>query len=230
MPARRAAIEEGLGGTPTRLAKGEALFEEGDGVDSFFKVVSGCLRTAKFLSDGRRQIDAFHFTSDVLGLEFGPAHRSTAEAVKAATVIAYRRQSLERSPEADRAVREQAIAGALQSLGRAQNHILLLGRKSIPERVSGFLLDMSDRIAGGGDEFTLPMERADIADHLGTSTETVSRVLTLFARKGVIHMRNYYSITLRNRPALSSLIRHPERKIVAVPGRPAADGAVSSPL
>jgi CRP/FNR family nitrogen fixation transcriptional regulator len=229
MPARNIATQEALGGKPIRLSKSDTLFEEGVEVDSFYKVVSGCLRTAKFLSDGRRQIDAFHFAGDIVGLEFGPIHRSTAQAVKAASVIAYRRQSLEWSPEVNMAVREQAIAGALRSLGRAQNHILLLGRKSISERVSGFLLDMAERIAGGADEFTLPMERADIADHLGTSTETVSRVLTLFARMGVIKMRNYYSITLRDRASLSSLIRHPERKVVAVPGR-VADRAVSNVL
>ena len=217
MSAHRAAIEEGLGGTPRRLAKGELLFEDGEEVDSFYKVVSGCLRTAKFLSDGRRQIDSFHFPGDILGLEFGGKHRSTAEAIVASSVIAYPRVAIERASEINHILRDQAIAGALHSLGRAQNHILLLGRKSVAERIAGFLLDMSERIAGGADHFALPMERADIADHLGTSTETVSRVLTRFARLRLIHMHNYYAITLRDRAALSSLILHPEERLVAAP-------------
>src|SRR5262249_3958201 len=101
MPARSATTAEGLGGIPVRLSKGESLFEEGEDVDSFYKVASGCLRTARFLSDGRRQIDAFHFEGDIVGLEFGRKHRSVAEAVNAATVVAYRRESLNRSPEID---------------------------------------------------------------------------------------------------------------------------------
>src|SRR5512139_1486204 len=42
------------------LHKGEELFAEGDEADFFYQVVSGAIRSYKLLSDGRRQIDAFH--------------------------------------------------------------------------------------------------------------------------------------------------------------------------
>ncbi len=227
MPARSSAPAESLGGTSLRLSKGESLFEEGEDADSYYKVVSGCLRTARILDDGRRQIDAFHFAGDIVGLEFGRKHRSIAEAVNAAVVVAYRRESLNRSPEIDRAVRDQAINGALISLGRAQNHILLLGRKSIAERIAAFLLEMSDRIGHGANAFSLPMERADIADHLGTSTETVSRVLTRLVRLKIIEMHNYYAITLRDRETLAGLVVHEERRMIG-PRATTADNSVAA--
>lgn len=227
MPARRVALQEGLGGTAVRLAKNETLFEEGAECDAFYKVVSGCLRTWRFVGDGGRLIDAFHFAGDILGLEFGPTHRNSAQAVNEASVIGYLRESLERSPEVDRVVRDQVIEGALRGLERAQNHIVLLGRKSIPERVASFLLEMSSRIAQGSDRFSLPMERGDIADHLGTTTETVSRVFTRFARLRIMEIENYYAITLLDRTALLRLIRHPERRTIGRRGAAETAATVS---
>lgn len=53
-------------------------------------------------------------------------------------------------------------------LRRAQNHMLLLGRKNAMERVASFLLEMDRRLAAAG-MIELPMCRRDIGDYLGLS-------------------------------------------------------------
>jgi len=68
-------------GARRNLVKGDELFAEGDAADYFYKVVSGTVRTYKLLSDGRRQIDEFHLSGDIFGLETSEAHRFSAEAV-----------------------------------------------------------------------------------------------------------------------------------------------------
>ena len=131
------------------LRKGEELFAEGDEAEYFYKVVSGAIRSYKLLSDGRRQIDAFHLPGDIFGLEAGAEHRFSAEAVGNATVIAYRRAAgCRRLIAEDPAFREQVMTAMLRSLERAQDHMLLLGRKTAQEKVASFLLDMAERIAG----------------------------------------------------------------------------------
>jgi CRP/FNR family nitrogen fixation transcriptional regulator len=60
IPAARPAAEAPALGSTRCLAKDEAIFAEGDRAAYFYKVVSGAVRTSKLLSDGRRQIDAFH--------------------------------------------------------------------------------------------------------------------------------------------------------------------------
>ena len=64
-------------------------------------MVAGAVRSYKLLSDGRRQIGAFHLAGDVFGLE-RPAHRLTAEAIIDTTVRLVKRGSLENAAGTDR--------------------------------------------------------------------------------------------------------------------------------
>ena len=67
----------------------------------------------------------------------------------------------------------------------AQDHLLVLGRQSAKERVASFLLRLADRTdVGRGDRLDLPMSRQDIADHLGLTIETVSRMIGELKREG----------------------------------------------
>src|SRR5512135_1271161 len=89
MPARTVALQEGLGGTPWLVPKGAQIFAEGERVELVYKLVSGCVRSCRVLSDGARVIDAFHLPGDVFGMEFGDVHRVTAQTLADATLIAY---------------------------------------------------------------------------------------------------------------------------------------------
>lgn len=92
MPRRSSDVM--LQGQRRRIAKGEEIFAEGDAADYFYKVVSGTVRICKLLSDGRRQIEAFHLHDDLFGLESGRTHRFTAEAVDDIEVLAFRHGDL----------------------------------------------------------------------------------------------------------------------------------------
>jgi CRP/FNR family nitrogen fixation transcriptional regulator len=94
----------------------------------------------------------------------------------------------------------------MRSLERAQSHMLLLGRKTAQEKLASFLLDMADRISDDDEHFDLPMQRSDIADHLGLTIETVSRVFSQFSRDGVIGLpAASRSVELRDRARLEQL-------------------------
>ena len=193
-------------GTQMVLAKGEELFSEGDDAEYFYEVVSGSIRSYKLLSDGRRQIDAFHLQGDIFGLEAGSEHRFSAEAVGDVTVVAYRRSRLSALIQEEARFGDRIMNATLRSLERAQDHMLLLGRKTAQEKMATFLLDMADRLSDDHEHFELPMQRSDIADHLGLTIETVSRTLTQFARSGLIELLPASrSIGLCNKLALRGL-------------------------
>lgn len=187
MPPRSDAMTAKPVGVARVLGKGEEVFAEGDAAEFFYKVVSGTVRTYKLLNDGRRQIDAFHLAGDIFGLETGEEHRFSADAVDAAKIVAFRRRRFETLAHDDPELGDQVMSSMMRSLERAHDHMMLLGRKTAQEKVASFLLDMARRVSKG-DRFDLPMQRTDIADHLGLTIETVSRTLTQFAREGLIKL------------------------------------------
>jgi CRP/FNR family transcriptional regulator, nitrogen fixation regulation protein len=191
-------------GSVHAYAKDEEICAEGDRAAYVYKVLSGVVRTSKLLSDGRRQIDAFHLSGDIFGIEAGDEHRFCAEAVGDCIVIAYRRSNLRALMVNDTLLAQEMTMGMMRSLVRAQNHMLLLGRKSALEKIATFLLDMAERTADK-DALDLPMSRTDIADHLGLTIETVSRSFTQLERQGVIELPSARHVVLANKVTLERL-------------------------
>ena len=198
------SAEIALTGPVLHFASDRRVYAEGDEARSYYKVVSGVVRTCQFLSDGRRQIDAFHLPGDVFGFESGATHRLSAEAVSDCTVIAYRRRGMESIIAADDRIARQIFTYAMTCLEQTREHCLLLGRGSAAQKIGAFLLEMADR----GDSATvveLAMSRQDIADYLGLTIETVSRTLSQMERDGTIALQTTRKVVLKNRRVLEDL-------------------------
>jgi CRP/FNR family nitrogen fixation transcriptional regulator len=168
-----------------RYGKGTEIYGEAEPAEYVYQVTEGAVRSYKLLSDGRRQIGAFHLVSDIFGLENGDFHRFTAEAIIDTTVHLIKRASLELVAEADTLVARDLLNMTTSNLQHAEDHMLLLGRKTSLERVAAFLLEMDRRLTSKG-IMALPMCRRDIADYLGLTLETVSRALSYLHDKGIL--------------------------------------------
>ena len=168
-----------------KCSKDTEIFGQAEPADYIYQVIEGAVRSHKLLSDGRRQIGAFHLPGDVFGLENGDFHRFTAEAVVETTVRFIKRQSLERVVKTDPAMVRSLLTMTTDNLQHAEDHMLLLGRKTSVERVAAFLLEMDRRLTAAG-VMALPMCRRDIADYLGLTLETVSRALSVVHKKGFL--------------------------------------------
>lgn len=186
--------------------KGTEIFGEKEPADYVYQVTTGAVRSYKLLSDGRRQIGAFHLTGDIFGLEIGTDHRFTAEAIVDTTVRLMKRRSLELVAESDVMVARNLLSMTTKNLRHAEDHMLLLGRKTSLERVAAFLTEMDRRSTAAG-VLALPMCRRDIADYLGLTLETVSRALSRLHDLGVISFigNNQRQIVLLDREQLASL-------------------------
>ena len=170
-----------------KYRKDAEIFGEAEPADYIYQVIEGSVRTYKLLSDGRRQIGAFHLPGDIFGLENGHLHRFTAEAIVNTTVGLVRRESLEREARKDPAMVRNLLKMTTDNLQHVENHLLLLGRQTAPERVAAFLIEMNGRQKSAG-AVALPMTRRDIADYLGLTIETVSRALRAYQRKGYVEV------------------------------------------
>jgi CRP/FNR family transcriptional regulator, nitrogen fixation regulation protein len=184
--------------------KDEEIYGEDEPAEYVYQVISGSVRSYKLLSDGRRQIGAFYLPGDVFGLESGPTHRLTAEAVADTTVRLVKRRNLEQAAGITVQVARSLWAMTAGELRHAEDHMLLLGRKNAMERVASFLLEMDRRLAGTG-MVALPMCRRDIGDYLGLTLETVSRALSQLHGDGVLGFSGARQIVLRNRQRLRNM-------------------------
>jgi CRP/FNR family nitrogen fixation transcriptional regulator len=185
---------------------GAEIFGEAEPAEYVYQVIDGAVRSYKLLSDGRRQIGAFHLVGDIFGLENGPVHRFTAEAIVDTTVRLAKRASLEHVAETDALVARDLLSMTTTNLQHAEEHMLLLGRKTSLERVAAFLLEMDGRLTAAG-VMALPMNRRDIADYLGLTLETVSRALSCLHGKGILGFlgQTQRQIVLLDRPGLAKL-------------------------
>jgi CRP/FNR family transcriptional regulator, nitrogen fixation regulation protein len=182
------------------------IFGEGEPAEYVYQVTEGAVRSYKLLSDGRRQIGAFHLAGDMFGLENGGVHRFTAEAIVDTAVRLVKRVSLAHVAENDVTIARDLLNMTARNLRHAEDHMLLLGRKTSLERVAAFLLEMDRRLTAAG-VLALPMCRRDIADYLGLTLETVSRALSVLHQKGVLGFlgQTQRQIVLLDRPKLAEL-------------------------
>jgi CRP/FNR family nitrogen fixation transcriptional regulator len=186
--------------------KGTEIYGEKEPAEYVYQVTAGAVRSYKLLSDGRRQIGAFHLVGDVFGLENGSFHRFTAEAIVDTSVRLIKRSSLERVAEVDVGITHDLLYMTTDNLQHAEDHMLLLGRKTSLERVVAFLLEMDRRLTAAG-VLALPMSRRDIADYLGLTLETVSRALSKLHEDGILGFlgANQRQIILLDRQQLADL-------------------------
>ncbi|MBM3526804.1 MAG: cyclic nucleotide-binding domain-containing protein [Alphaproteobacteria bacterium] len=190
-------------GAAMPFSRNAEVYGENEPADYLYKVVSGAVRTYKVLADGRRQIGAFYLPGDVFGLEAGEEHTFSAEAIADSKILVIKRSALMALADRDNEVARQLWAEASRELRCVQDHILLL-IKTAKERVAAFLLEMAKR-STNGNAVELPMSRQDIADYLGLTIETVSRMLTDLENAATIELPTSRRVVLRNRSALARI-------------------------
>jgi CRP/FNR family nitrogen fixation transcriptional regulator len=162
-------------GTRMIFPKGSEIFGQAENAELIHALVAGAVRTTRFLGDGRRQIGNFYYRGDVIGPETGPVHLFSAEALTDCTIHVVRQSSV-RVPSGNGELDGAIWDATRRELERTQRHLLVLGRKSACERVAGFLLELGNRDATVW--ACLAMGRQDMADYLGLTIETVSRMVT----------------------------------------------------
>ncbi len=168
-------------GVPMNFGKDEEVYGQDEEADLVYRVIDGAVRTTRVLSDGRRQIGDFYLKGDIFGLETGPRHRFSAEAVRNSQILVVKASAL-KSAGAD--LERLDHMTTRRELDRALEHVLLLGRKTAHERVASFLLDLVHKAKAP--VIDLPMGRQDIADYLGLTIETVSRMLSLLQSNRIV--------------------------------------------
>jgi CRP/FNR family nitrogen fixation transcriptional regulator len=172
------------------------IYGENQPAEYLYAVIEGAVRCCRVLADGRRQINAFYFPGDIFGFETGRIHTLSAEAIVDSRLLLIKRSALAEIAARDTRVACNLWTAAASELQRAQDHAMAL-IMSAEERVVEFLLEIAKRETSDS-EIDLPMSRADIADYLGLTIETVSRTLKQLERSAAIALPTFHRVVLRN--------------------------------
>ena len=176
-----------------RLRSGQALFRAGDAFDSVYLVRSGFVKTVVLLEDGREQVTGLHMPGDMLGMDGLASSRHVSDAIALDNteicVVPYER--LETLSQQTREVQRHLHRMFANEIVREQRMMLLLGSMNAQERVSAFLLNLSERLTARGyspSHFVLRLTREEIGSLLGMKLETVSRIFSKFQKAGLIEV------------------------------------------
>lgn len=163
-------------------------------------LVSGALKVARDLPDGRQHIVGLLFPGDLVGNPFAARADETIVVLADAELCVYPRAPLAALLDSHPPAVHVLLRAALGALTEARRWMLTLGRRSAGERVAGLLLDMAAR--GGGERFDLPLSRGGMAEALGLTIETVSRQMTALKAAGIIALPSGRGVELLDRERL----------------------------
>ncbi len=150
-------------GTTKRLARGEFLYQQGDGIERIYIVETGVVLLKRFTSDGREQVLEIVGPQEPADLTFAGVYDHSAEAANDTVVRVVSLSELQRSP----AILPFLLAAAQERARSDRDHIFMLGRLTAEQRLARFLLHLVSKIAGNLDEANTC---AHAAAHTGAKT------------------------------------------------------------
>jgi CRP/FNR family transcriptional regulator len=169
------------------LKRGDVLFRQGEAAHRVFTITEGMLKSYRIFADGRRQVVGFHLPGEFIGMAVDEVHAASVEALQECRVCAFPLRRFENFVDEHAPMERELYIAAARDLAEARKHVVMLGRKTAVERVASFFLALSKR-SRDPQVLDLPMDRTDIADFLGLTKETVSRILAELKSRRLIRL------------------------------------------
>jgi len=182
------------------VPRGRVLFWQDEDQGQNIEILQGVVRAVRLLEDGSRQVLAFFWPGDVIRPCRASCQHYTAEAVTPCRVI--------RSSPTGAICAPHSYCGANQVLEEILSVVPMMGRKNSFACVAWFLLRIRRHLPEDPRHLhalQLMLPRADIADHLGTSIETVCRALAEFKSRHLIELPTRKTIRFIDTRGLSQL-------------------------
>lgn len=188
-------------GRRQRLSKGEALQWAGDESLIFANIIDGVLKLSTTTAEGREQIVGLLYPADFLGRLFAVDVDYDCTTVTDAELCVFPRRQFEAALSDFHSLERSLLQRTMVELENTRGWMVLLGRKSAEAKVASFLLQVAKRArpngcTGTNSAFALPLTRAQIADVLGLTIETVSRQMTRLKSAGIIALPNSRSVEI----------------------------------
>ena len=192
-------------GRTRTLSKGETLFAAGESEAACATLKSGALKITTTDIDGRERILSLVHPAGFVGEMFGPYMRHDVVALGDAELCVFSGPAFAAAIEKYPRLGQALLRRTQEDLFASRELLALTGNASADQRVAGALLSLakaaSDSPCHPASRFDLPLSRGELADMLGLTIETVSRMLSRFEKDGAIRRTGKRGIELVD-PAL----------------------------
>lgn len=192
--------------TETRYPAGALLANDAQTADRIFLVKSGQIKLSKTSSTGKEQTLQVYGSGDLVGLFSlftGNAYPASVVALEESCLLVFGRTRLERTVQSTPGLLVNLFCALASCQAECIRTVENLALKEIPQRLAAFLLLELNK-SGQGRRIHLGYSHRELAKILGTSAETLSRILSRFTQENILSQEGR-DILILNRHALEEI-------------------------
>ena len=172
--------------------KKDFIFVEGGFPNSLYVITKGKVKTFKTNEDGKELITGVHAEGDFLGhisLLEDRKYTETAEALEETEVALVPRDEFQTLIHNNKEIAYKFINILSKNVYENEERLLKLAYNSVRKRVADALVMLYDRYNTGKDEKVISINREDLSNIVGTSTESAIRTLADFKDEKLIEIK-----------------------------------------
>lgn len=179
-----------------RLKKGSVVYREGCNVGGMYIVMSGILKVYKTGIEGKEQIIRFAKAGDPIGFRSVMTNEpacTSAEALQEISLCYIPGEQITNLFRSNPVFAHKLMQITCAELDTSNNLILDLAQKTVRERLAKTLLALKDDFDLDSEKrIKIAMTREDLANMVGTATESVIRLLSEFKTDKLIDIQGRY--------------------------------------
>jgi CRP/FNR family transcriptional regulator len=195
--------------TLKEFRKGQLIFSEGETSRGFCHVVAGAVKIFRVGPDGRERVlhvveAGDSFAEAAMFMETYPA---TAEALAPTTVVCVDKNGFKQLLARDARLNYKIIGSLVKWLAHMRNALTDLTLKEVPARFASYVLSLP---AEQGKAIKITVSKTTVAQMIGTTKETFSRLLHRLAQHRILTYRGH-QIKIIDRRRLEAIARGDEK-------------------
>ncbi len=175
------------------VKKGTLLYQEGNRISGIYCVNKGVLKIFKTGTEGKEQIIKFAKKGDIIGYRSVIIAEPACTSVKVledAVLCHISSQDLYHLLKVNSEFGIEMLQISCKELGEANDYLTDIAQKSVKERLAEILLHLKDEFGVTNEDIiNINLTREELANIIGTATESVIRLLSEFKSDGIIELQ-----------------------------------------
>ena len=187
--------------------RGEKIFSEGEESAGFYIVISGKVKVYKLSMEGKEQILHIVGAKELLGAVSafaGTPYPAYADAIEKTDAFFFPRKEFLSLIKKEPSVVMNIMANLSMRLQHFTKMIENLSLKEVPGRLGAYLLYLCER-TGCNDSMEMDISKGQLASLLGTTPETLSRILRKLSDNKVLEVKGR-TVRLLKRKELQGIV------------------------